>query len=106
MRRISVYLSRQTYRSRSGYEMTVAECRLGRFHPSDQLIAEIRAPFGSRIRRTSKFGPDELLVRRSPWPWTWFFNGSIAIPAKYLVEDARRGNYGLSLVPSQTKAIV
>ena len=93
-----VFLVRSRHRGQSGTVVTVAERRLVRQSPDDPIIAVVHAPRGSRVRsRPDPNGPDQLTVPLGRSLWGRLFGARAIIPAKYLIGDAHRGAYGLSL---------
>jgi len=62
------------------------------------VIAVVQAPRGSRVRsKPDENGPDQLVVPLGRSLLGRLFGGRVTIPAKYLIGDAYRGAYGLSL---------
>jgi hypothetical protein len=97
--RIPVFLSCQILRDGMGTPISFRERRLIRQSREDRVIAVVEAPAGSRVRnRKDQYGSDQLVVPLGSNLLTRFFGGRVAIPAKYVLADARRGAYGLSLV--------
>ena len=98
--KIQVFLVvREEVRDRSGVRYFFRERRLVRQHAEDRVLAEIEAPAGTRIRRRrDQHGSEQLMVpvREGPWPSLW--PRMAKIPVKYLIDSARRGAYGLSLL--------
>lgn len=106
MARFEVYLARATYQGAGGNVVSVAERRLIRQNPDDPVIAVVEAPKGSRIRtRLDHNGHDQLIVPLRRSLLGRIFGGRVTIPAKYLIGDAHRGVYGLSLTRFQTEAL-
>ena len=107
MLQFPVFLVRNSLRDRCGNVISHAERRLVRQSPDDRVLAVVEAPKGSRIRsRQDPNGPDQLVVPLRPSLWGRFFSGRVTIPAKYLMGDARRGAYGLSLVRETSGVVV
>lgn len=101
-----VYLVRSTHRARLGNTVAVSERRLVKQHADDPIIAIVRAPAGSRVRtKPDQNGPDQLIVPLGRSMLGRVFGGRVAIPAKYLIGDAHRGAYGLSLAESRHEAV-
>lgn len=105
MTRFPVFLARSVYLGKSGSVVAVAERRLIRQSPDDPVIAVVEAPVGSRVRtKPDQNGPDQLVVPLSSTLLGRIFGGRVAIPAKYLIGDAYRGAYGLSLKENRAGA--
>lgn len=101
-----VYLSQSRVRDRHGAELVISERRLVRQSPQDRVIAVVEAPLGSRVRsRLNQHGHDQLLVPMSPSFWSRLFGSRAVVPAKYLIGDARRRNYGLSIASTQSEPL-
>lgn len=101
-----VFLARTTHRGQIGNVVSIAERRLIRQNPEDPVIAIVRAPRGSRVRtRPDQNGPDQLVVPLSRTFLGRLFGARVVIPAKYLISDAYRGAYGLSLQQSTPEAV-
>ena len=47
--------------------------------------------------RHDRHGHDQLVVPREPSLWSRFFGPHVAIPAKYVIGDARSQCHGLAL---------
>lgn len=93
-----VFLARSTHRDRIGNVVALAERRLVRQSPDDPVIAIVEAPTGSRVQsREDPNGPDQLVVPLDSSLLGRIFGARVTIPAKYLIGDAHRGAYGLSL---------
>lgn len=93
-----VFLARSRHVGRVGTVVSVSERRLIRQTPDDPVIAVVRAPRGSRVRtKPDQNGPDQLIVPLGRTLLGRLFGGRVAIPAKYIIGDAYRGAYGLSL---------
>ncbi len=102
--RFPVYLASNRVRGKLGVEITISERRLVRQSPQDRVIAVVEAPVGSRVRsRLNQHGHDQLLVPIGRSIWSRLFGSWVAIPAKYLIGDARGRNYGLSIVSRQAE---
>jgi hypothetical protein len=98
--RIPVYLSSRVVKDLAGSEITFSERRLIRQSGRDRVIAVIEAPRGSRVRlRKDHHGLDHLEVPCGRSLWARLFGPRVTIPAKYVISDARRRAYGLSLMP-------
>jgi len=96
--RIPVFLSQCTLHDRNGRVVSFPERRLTRRSGDDRILAIIEAPAGTRVRRKrDEHGPDQLLVPAGSSTWARLFGARIAIPAKYVINSARVGSYGLSL---------
>ena len=105
MIRFPVFLARSTHNGRVGAKISVSERRLVRQSPDDPVIAVVEAPRGSRIRtRPDPNGPDQLVIPLSDSLLGRVFGRRVVIPAKYLIGDAHRGAYGLSLAEFKTKS--
>jgi len=106
--RFPVFLSYNTVRDRNGLAHSFPERRLTRRSDSDRVIAIIEAPAGSRVRRKrDEHGPDQLLVPAAGTVWARLFCPPVVIPAKYVINTARSGAYGLALaepVPAESRA--
>lgn len=103
--RIPVYLCCRTARAASGAEIALTERRLVRQGREDRVIAVIAAPRGTRIRsREDRHGHDQLVVPLGRSLWSRLFGRRVAIPAKYVIGDARSGSYGLALVATRREA--
>ena len=86
--------------------MFVAERRLIRQNPDDPVIAVVEAPIGSRVRtKPDQNGPDQLIVPLCHSLLGRFFGSRVTIPAKYLIGDAYRGAYGLSLDKNKSEGL-
>jgi hypothetical protein len=97
--KVAVYLVCATLRDRSDVEYTFRERRLVRQNPTDKVLATIDAPRGTRIRRRPDHqGAEQLLIPIRTSFWSWLFRRRQVVPAKYVIDNARRGQYGLSLV--------
>jgi hypothetical protein len=84
---------------RAGVEHVFRERRLVRNSQADKVLAIVDAPRGSRIRtRPDEQGQEQLLVPRSIGFWSRIWGKVQVIPAKYVIDTARRGQYGLSIV--------
>ena len=98
MAQFPVFLARSQHCGRIGNVVSVAERRLVRQKPDDPVIAVVRAPRGSRVRtKPDQNGPDQLIVPLGRSVLGRIFGVRVVIPAKYLISDASRGAYGLSL---------
>jgi hypothetical protein len=106
--RFPVFLSYNTVRDRNGLAYSFPERRLTRRSDSDRVIAIVEAPAGSRVRRKrDEHGPDQLLVPVDSTVWGRLFRSRIVIPAKYVINTARTGAFGLALaepVPAESRA--
>lgn len=99
MLRFPVYLVRSRHRDSIGNVIQHAERRLVKQSDDDTIIAIVLAPPGSRIRsRRDPNGPDQLVVPLRPTFLGRIFAPHVTIPAKYLVGDAVKGVYGLSVI--------
>ncbi len=97
--KLSVYLVFATLRDRADVEYVFRERRLVRQNPTDKVLATIEAPEGTRIRtRRDHHGAEQLLIPIRSSFWSWLWRRSQVVPAKYVIDNARRGQYGLSLV--------
>lgn len=97
--RIPVYLSCRVVKDLAGSEITFSERRLVRQSGTDRVIAVVEAPRGSRIRlRNDHNGLDHLEIPSGRSLWSRLFGPRVSIPAKYVISDARRRAYGLSLM--------
>lgn len=97
--RFPVYLSKSLIRGKLGVEITIAERRLVKQSDHDRIIALILAPRGSRVRtRRDQHGHDQLMIPRGQSIWSRLFGPRVIVPAKYLIGDARRRNFGLALI--------
>lgn len=104
--RFPVYLSRSRVRGGLGTELVISERRLVRQSEHDRVIAVVEAPQGSRVRsRLNEHGHDQLLVPTGRSLWSRLFGPWVAIPAKYLIGDARGRNYGLSLASREREPV-
>jgi hypothetical protein len=98
MVRFPVFLARSTHRGRAGNTVSLSERRLIRQNEDDPVIAIVEAPKGSRVRtRPDENGPDQLIVPLVSTLWGRFFGARVVVPAKYIIGDAHRRAYGLSL---------
>jgi hypothetical protein len=98
MIRFPVFLARRTLRDPVGNVVSLSERRLIRQSPQDRVIAVVQAPRGTRVQsREDQNGPDQLVVPLSHSFLGRFFGGRVTIPAKYVIGDAYRRAYGLSL---------
>src|SRR5262249_49360099 len=97
--RVPVYLASSALRDRAGADVLLLERRLIRRNLEDRVIAVVLAPAGSKIRRKrDDHGPDQLFVPVSTATfWSRWFGPKVAIPAKYVISSARRGDHGLAL---------
>ncbi len=96
--RFPVYLCTSTVKDRVGATISFAERRLIRQSADDRVIAVIIAPAGTRVRRRKdQHGADQLVVPLGTTFWGRLFGRRIAIPAKYVIGDARYRAHGLSL---------
>ena len=103
MGQFPVFLARSTHRGGVGTVVSVTERRLIQQNPDDPVIAVVRAPAGSRVRtKPDHNGPDQLIVPLGRSLLGRIFGVRIAIPAKYIISDAYRGAYGLSLAEPTT----
>jgi hypothetical protein len=97
--KLAVYLTCRTMHDRAGVEYVFRERRLVRKNDSDKVLAIVDAPPGTRVRtRPDEHGQEQLLVPRSLGFWSRIWGKVQVIPAKYVIDTARRGRYGLSLV--------
>lgn len=104
MVRFPVFLARSTHHGRAGNVVSVRERRLIRQNADDPIIAIVEAPKGSRIRtKPDQNGPDQLIVPLGRTLLGRIFGGRVAVPAKYIIGDAYRGAYGLSLAQAVNK---
>jgi hypothetical protein len=98
MVRFPVFLARSTHRGNPGNTVSLSERRLIRQSVDDPVIAIVEAPKGSRVRtKPDVNGPDQLIVPLVCTFWGRFFGARAVVPAKYIIGDAHRGAYGLSL---------
>jgi hypothetical protein len=101
-----VYLSRNRVRGKLGVEIVISERRLVRQSEQDRVIAVVEAPRGSRVRsRLNEHGHDQLLVPTGSSIWSRLFGARVVIPAKYLIGDARRRSYGLSIACRESEPV-
>ena len=104
--RFPVYLSDNFRRDRLGKEVAFPERRLVRQGPSDRIIAVIVAPRGSRVRRKpDQHGKEQLVVPMESSFWGRIFGEKVAIPVKYVINSARRGSHGLSLLDPVSESV-
>ena len=93
-----VFLARSTHRGGQGSTVSLSERRLVRQHEDDPVIAIVEAPKGSRVRsKPDMNGPDQLIVPLVDSVWGRLFGARAVVPAKYIIGDAHRGAFGLSL---------
>ena len=101
-----VYLSCSRHKDWGGNVISVAERCLIPKRSDDRVIAVVAAPKGSRIRRKrDEHGPDQLVVPLGRSLWARLFGLRATIPTKYLLGDARRGAYGLSVVEAYSEMV-
>jgi len=104
--RFPVYLTSSSHKDRGGNVVNLAERCLVPRSPQDRVIAVVEAPKGARIRRKrDQHGPDQLIVPLGISLWERLFGMRTVIPAKYLLGDARRKAYGLSVVETYSEAL-
>ena len=100
--KVPVYLVCEALQDRAGVACVFRERRLVRQGASDKVLAIIEAPRGTRIRsRADQNGPEQLVIPMGSSFWARIWGRRHVVPVKYVIDTARRGQYGLSLVSWQ-----